>query len=64
MANVLICDICKRSNKELHVLTDIEHYALKRKRRYGSGWDKLDICDACIREIRNKVGKGGKDNAD
>ena len=57
MAKVLVCDICKRSHKEVGILVDIETYALKRKRAYTSGWDKYDICDDCVREIRLKVRK-------
>ena len=57
MSEVLVCDICKRSKRELPILVDIERYALKRKCTYTSAWDKFDICDECIREIRFKVRK-------
>lgn len=63
MAEVLQCDICRRTKHDMCILVDIERYALKRANKYSMGWEKLDICDDCIREIRNKVKRGDKDNA-
>jgi hypothetical protein len=59
MAEVLKCDICRRTEYDMPILAPISRYKLKRESRYG--WDKLDICMDCEREIRLKVKNGGKD---
>ena len=51
MAEILQCDICKRvETDELFNLVRVRRYKLKRENRYG--WDNLDICRDCERELR------------
>jgi hypothetical protein len=62
MACIEVCDVCGRTRNEMAAFCDIEHYKVKKEtcNWYERSWDRIDICYDCLREIRNKVRKGGK----
>lgn len=53
------CDICKRTEFDMPILSPINHYKLKRLGHYG--WERIDICGDCEREIRLKVRKNSEE---
>ena len=56
MAKVLVCDMCKRGYREIPILATVSHYKMKRANpSLLSGWERIDICSECEREIRFKV---------
>lgn len=61
MAETLRCDICNRTEYDMPILAPISRYKLKRDNEFGYGWERMDICEDCMREIRKKVRKGGTD---
>ena len=59
---ILKCDICGRTSSEVFMM---HRHKLKRETYTFDGfmWERLDICDDCLQEIRNRVRKGGKKEA-
>ena len=56
MSKIVRCDICGRTSVEVDNITQ---FKMKRKWHdwYESGWERIDICSDCEREIRLKVRK-------
>ena len=56
MSKIVRCDICGRTSVEV---SNMSHFKLKSRWHswHESGWERLDICSDCEREIRLKVRK-------
>lgn len=59
MANVLRCDFCKKCESP-YSLTEpaviVHQHMVKRKSLLiKDSWDKLDICEDCLKKFREKV---------
>lgn len=60
MSKIRVCDICGGTENDHYRDIIITHYKMKKERNYG--WERIDICSDCEREIRLKVKNGGKEN--
>ena len=51
---ILKCDICGRTSDEV---SNMNKYKLKKEAYCFDGclWERLDICDDCLAEIRKRV---------
>lgn len=53
------CDICRRHEDDIcntDTVEKIHRYKVKRERSYRlGGWDRVDICDDCLKVIRNAI---------
>lgn len=60
MSKIVRCDICGRTSTEV---PNITQFKMKRKWHdwYESGWERIDICSDCEREIRLKVRKDSEE---
>ena len=62
MGCVRTCDICGREEREIDY-GRIEHYKMKKENRnpdlFEPSWERLDICDECMREIQRAVKNKG-----
>ena len=56
MSQIYKCDICGRTSSEVR----IEHYKMKKEvySWHEIWWQRLDVCETCIEEIRNRVKRG------
>ena len=57
MGCVSTCDICKRTERELPILAQIDHFKMKKETYnwHECSWERIDICTECEREIRDRI---------